>query len=70
VFGLVLIDVSRDGQNIVARVAGVLADYGLTNKMFVVTLENASSNVSAMRMLRPILPPYLGIENVDDGDKS
>jgi hypothetical protein len=70
VLSLVLIDVSHNGQNIVDRVAGVLADYGLTNKVFAITLDNASSNVSAMRLLRPILSPNLGIENVDDGDES
>lgn len=48
----------------------MLADYGFTNKVFDVTLDNTSSNVSAMRLLRPILSPYLGIENVDDGDGS
>jgi hypothetical protein len=62
VLGLFLIDVSHNGQNIDA-------DYGLTNKVFVVTLDNASSNVSAMRFLRLILSPYLGIENVDNGDE-
>jgi len=31
-------------------------------KVFAVTLDNASSNVSAMRMLRPILSKYLGLE--------
>jgi len=44
----------------------VLIDYGLTEKVFAVTLDNASSNVSAMRKLRPVLSKYLGIEVVDD----
>ena len=70
VLGLLLIDVSHNGQNIADHVDGVLVDYGLTNKVFVVTLDNASSNVSAMRFLRLILSPYLGIENVDNGDES
>jgi hypothetical protein len=70
VLGLMLIDVSHNGQNIDDRVAGVLADYGLTNKVFAITLDNASSNVSAMRLLRPIMSPYLGIDNVDDDDES
>jgi hypothetical protein len=38
--------------------------------VFDVTLDIASSNVSAMRLLRLILSPYLGIENVDNGDES
>jgi hypothetical protein len=66
VLGLVLIDVSHNGQNIANRVVYVLADYGLTEKVFAVTLDNASSNVSAMRRLRPVLSKYLGIEVVDD----
>ena len=63
VLALVLIDVSHNGQNIADRVAGVLADYGLTNKVFAFTLHNASSNAAAMRLLRPIMSPYLGIDN-------
>ena len=55
VLGLRLIDCSHNGQNIVDHVASVLADYGLTEKVFAVTLDNASSNVSAMRKLRPVL---------------
>ena len=65
-FGLVLIDVSHNGQNIADRVVSMLTDYGLTEKVFAVTLDNTSSNVSAMRKLRPVLSKYLGIEVVDD----
>ena len=65
-FGLMLIDVSRNRQNIADRVVSVLTDYGLTEKVFVVTLDNASSNVSTMHKLRPMLSKYLGIEVVDD----
>ena len=61
-----LIDVSHNGQNITDRVVSVLTDYGLTKKVFAVTLDNASSNVSAMHKLRPVLSKYLGIEVVDD----
>ena len=53
--GLMLIDVSHDGQNIADRVVSVLTDYGLTEKVFAVTLDNASFNVSVMRKLRPVL---------------
>jgi len=66
VLGLVLIDVSHKGQNIADRVVSYLTDYGLTEKVFAVTLDNASSNVSAMHKLRPVLSKYLGIEVVDD----
>ena len=62
VLGLVLIDCSHNGQNIADRVASVLAEYGVLEKVFAVTLDNASSNVSAMRMLRPILSKYLGLD--------
>jgi hypothetical protein len=51
VLGLVLINVSHNGQNIADRVAYLLANYGLTAKVFVVTLDNASPNVFAMCML-------------------
>ena len=63
--GLVLIDVSHNGQNIADRVVSVLTNYGLTKKVFAVTLDNASSNVSAMCKLRPVLYKYLSIEVVD-----
>ena len=66
VVGLRLIDCFHNGQNIADRVASVLADYGLTEKVFAVTLDNALSNVSAMQRLRSILSKYLGIEVVDD----
>ena len=62
VLGLVLIDCSHNGQNIADRVASVLGEYGVLEKVFAVTLDNASSNVSAMRMLRPILSKYLDLE--------
>ena len=48
VLGLVLIDVSHKGQNIADRVVSYLTDYGLTEKVFADTLDNASSNVSTM----------------------
>ena len=48
VLGLVLIDCSHNGQNIADRVASVLGDYGVAEKVFAITLDNASSNVSAM----------------------
>ena len=59
VLGLVLIDVSHNGQNIADRVASVVADYGLSEKVFAITLDNALSNASAMHKLKPILSKYL-----------
>jgi hypothetical protein len=66
VLGLGLIDVSHNRQNIADRVASVLADYGLTEKVFAITLDNASSNAAAMQKLRPILSKYLGFEVIDE----
>ena len=43
----------------------MLTDYGLTKKVFAVALDNASSNISAMRKLRHVISKYLGIEVVD-----
>jgi hypothetical protein len=57
----VVIDYSHNGQNIADRVFSVLGEYDVLEKVFVVTLDNASSNVAAMRMLRPILSKYLGL---------
>ena len=44
VLSLRLIDVSHNAENIVERVASVLAGYGILNKVFSVTLDNASAN--------------------------
>ena len=68
VLGLVLIDVSHNGQNIADRIASVLADYGLSEKVLAVTLDNASSNASAMHKLKPILSKYLGLEVIDESE--
>jgi hypothetical protein len=66
VLGLVLIDVSHNGQNITDRVVSVLADYGLTEKVFAVILDNASYNTVAMQKLRSIQSKYLGFEVIDE----
>jgi len=60
VLGLRLIDVSHNAENIAERVASVLAEYGILNKVFSVTLDNASANKNAMDRLNPILKEYLG----------
>ncbi|XP_039786943.1 uncharacterized protein LOC120653078 [Panicum virgatum] len=66
VLGLVLIDVSHNGQNIADRAASVLADYGLTEKVLAATLDNASSNASAMQKLKPVLSKYLGFDVIEE----
>jgi hypothetical protein len=50
VIALRLIEVSHSGVNIVERIVIVVEEYGLVNKIFFVTLDNASSNTSAMTL--------------------
>lgn len=59
--GLRLIDGKHSGVNIANLVANVIDDYDLTNKVFAITLDNASSNNTAMKHLRPFLSGYLGV---------
>ena len=47
VLGLRLIDVSHNAENIAERVASILAEYDILNKVFSVTLDNASINKEA-----------------------
>jgi hypothetical protein len=61
VLGLRLIDVSHNADNIAKRVKSVFAEYGILNKVFSVTLDNASANKNAMDKLKPILKEYLGL---------
>ena len=60
VLGLRLIDASHNADNIAERVKIVLNDYGILNKVFSVTLDNASANNKAMDKLKPVLKEYLG----------
>jgi hypothetical protein len=60
VIGLRLIDVSHTGVNIAERVEAVVTEFGLKDKVFSVTLDNASSNASAMAKLIPKFIGYLG----------
>jgi predicted nucleic acid-binding Zn-ribbon protein len=60
VIGMRLIDESHSGSNIADRVVAVLEDFGLTDKVFSVTLDNASSNSSAMAFLSPQISGYMG----------
>jgi hypothetical protein len=57
VIGLRLIETSL---NIAERVMTVLEDYGVVNKVFSITLDNASSNSKAMEKLSPLLSGYVG----------
>jgi len=60
IIGFRLIDESHSGDNIADRVSAVLDDYGLTAKVFSVTLDNASSNTKAIATLAPELSSYVG----------
>ncbi|WVZ83805.1 LOW QUALITY PROTEIN: hypothetical protein U9M48_030905 [Paspalum notatum var. saurae] len=55
-----LIDCSHSGSNIAERISTVLGEYGLTDKVFSITLDNASSNSTAMDTLKPLLSGYVG----------
>ena len=55
-----LIDVSHNGENIVERVLAVLEEFGLTEKVVSVTLDNASANTTAMSILSPKISGYVG----------
>ena len=57
-----LIEVSYNGINITKCIASVLRDFGLLDKVFVVSLDNASSNTTAMLTLAPMLAGYLGFD--------
>jgi hypothetical protein len=59
VIGLRLIDVSHTGVNIAERVEAVVTEFGLKDKVFSITLDNASSNVSVMAKLIPKFIGYL-----------
>ena len=48
------------GENIAERVACVVQEFGLIDKVFSVTLDNASSNAKAMETLKPMFAGYLG----------
>ena len=60
VIGLRLIDVKHTGENIAERIAAVVDEFGLTDKVFSITLDNASSNFKGMNELTPLFASYLG----------
>ena len=60
VLGLRLIEVKHSGENIAERIASVVEEFGLIDKIFAVTLDNASSNAKAMETLAPMFFGYLG----------
>ena len=60
VIGFRLIDESHYGDNIAECVSAILDEYGLTAKVFSVTLDSASSNNKAIETLAPELSSYVG----------
>ncbi|WVZ92646.1 hypothetical protein U9M48_038693 [Paspalum notatum var. saurae] len=67
-----LIDVKHSGSNIADRVNTVAEEYELSDKIFAITLDNASSNKTAMSFLKPLFKGYLGFElsATEDDEKS
>jgi hypothetical protein len=61
-----LIEVKHTGENIVERVACVVEEFGLIDKVFSVTLDNASSNGKAMETLTPMFAGYLGPDPIPE----
>ena len=60
VVGLRLIDVSHSGENIADRISSVVEEFGLIDKVFSVSLDNASANSRAYEILQPMFFSYLG----------
>jgi hypothetical protein len=60
VVGFRLIEIKYSGENIAERIASVVEEFGLIDKVFTVTLDNASSNSKAMETLTPMFFGYLG----------
>jgi hypothetical protein len=52
--------VKHTGQNIAEKIGSVIEEFGLIDKIFSVTLDNASSNAKAMETLTPLFAGYLG----------
>jgi hypothetical protein len=64
--GLRPIEDGHSGKNIVEHVFLVVNE--LTDKIFAITLENASSNKTAMSNLIPLFSGYLGISDYELDD--
>jgi hypothetical protein len=60
VIGLRLIELRNTGENIAKRIAVVVEEFCLVDKIFSVIVDNASSNSKAMDTLTPLYAGYLG----------
>jgi len=58
IIGLTLIESSHTGENIVECIIKVIEEFELSEKIFSITLDNASANTSAMNVLKPLLSTY------------
>jgi uncharacterized protein (UPF0210 family) len=65
VVGFMLIEVKHSGENIAERIASVVEEFGLIDKVFAVTLDNVSSNAKAMETLTLMFFGYLGSYSAD-----
>ena len=52
-------------KKLLKKIACVVEEFGLIDKVFSVTLDNNSSNAKAMDTLTPMFAGYLGPEPVD-----
>jgi hypothetical protein len=59
VFGFRLIESSHTGENIAEKIAGVVEEFSLIDKIFAVTLDNASANSKTYDILKPYLFGYM-----------
>lgn len=62
VIGLRLIEVNHTSENITEKVGCVIQEFGSLDKIFSITLDNASSNAKSMETLSPLFVGYLGSE--------
>ncbi|XP_025813035.1 zinc finger BED domain-containing protein RICESLEEPER 2-like [Panicum hallii] len=58
--GLRPIEVVHTGRNIADRVATVVDDYDIADKIFSIVLDNASANRTAVSVLKPVFSKYIG----------
>ena len=56
-------------KNIAERIAAVVEEYCLIDKIFSVTLDNASSKAKAMNTLTPLFAGYLGPDPLDPNNR-
>ena len=60
ILGMRLIDCSHNAENIDEHIACVSSDFGISDKIFSITLDNASANTKAMEKLTSLLSGYVG----------